>query len=78
VVTANQGAWLKFFNNTGSTQTINTDGVQLFNNVAARTGLTLNDKASVYLEAMSLNGTFTWVIVGGSSAMVAGVISAPT
>jgi len=78
VVAANQGAWLKFFNNSGATQTIATDGTQLFSNVATRTTLTLNAGASVYLEAMSLNGTFTWVIVGGSGPMSAGVIAAPT
>lgn len=80
VVAANQGAWLKFFNPTAGAQTINTDGVQLFNGVAGRTGLTLNANASVYLCAMVASGTptYTWVVMGGSSAMAAGVISAPT
>jgi hypothetical protein len=75
VVAGNQGCWLEFFNTSGGSQTINTDGVQLFNGVAGRTSLTLNANASVRLSA---SGGNTWYIAGASSAMTAGVISAPT
>lgn len=80
VVAANKGAWLEFYNPTAGAQTINTDGVQLFNGIAGRTGLTLNANASVRLSAMQTSGgaTFTWVVVGGSGPMTAGVIAAPS
>lgn len=73
VVAANVGAWLEITNNSGGAQTVNTDGVQLFNGIAARTSLTLNDKATVRLSATA--GVTTWCVVPGS-AMAAGVVAA--
>lgn len=80
VVAANAGSWLIFINHTASAQTISTDGTQLFNGVALRTAITLNAGATVCLEAVqSTTGpAYTWDVTGGTSAMVAGVISAPT
>lgn len=80
VVAANKGGWLQFYNPTAGTQTIATDGTQLFNGVAGRTVITINAGATVRLSGMQTSGgaTFTWNIVGGSSQCVAGVISAPT
>lgn len=77
---ANKGAWLQFYNPTAGTQTIATDGTQLFNGIAGRTVITLNANASVRLSGMqtTAGAVFTWNIVGGSSQCVAGVISAPS
>lgn len=79
-VAANKGGWLQFYNPTAGTQTIATDGTQLFNGIAGRTVITLNANATVRLAIMQTSGgaTFTWNIVGGSSQCVAGVISAPS
>lgn len=79
-ITANtRGAWLEFYNPTAGTQTITTAG-ELFNGIAARTAITLNANASVRISAAysTTNGTYIWAIQGGSSAMAAGVISAPS
>lgn len=73
---ANQGAWIEVWNTSAGTQTISTDGVQLFNSIAARTSLTLNAGAIVRLNCEA--NPSTWCVVGGTSAMAAGVISAPT
>lgn len=76
---ANLGMWQTFFNPTAAAQTINTNGVQTINNVTARTSITLNPNASVRLEGVgNTGGTFSYAIAGASSAMVSGVISAPT
>lgn len=77
---SNAGSWVIFINHTAGTQTVATDGTQLFNGIAGRTVITLNAGATVCLEAVqSTTGpAYTWDVTGGSSAMVAGVISAPT
>lgn len=77
VTAANAGAWIEFVNHTAGTQTVATDGTQLFNGITARTVITLNAGATVRLSAVNI-GAFTWDVMGGTSAMVAGVISAPT
>jgi hypothetical protein len=80
VSAANAGSWVTFINHTANAQTISTDGVQLFNGIAARTSLTLNAGATVDLRAVQSTTApaYTWDVTGGTSAMAAGVISAPT
>jgi hypothetical protein len=80
VSAANAGSWVRFINHTAGTQTIATDGTQLFNGIAARTVITLNSGATVDLSAVQTTTApaYTWDVVGGTSAMAAGVISAPT
>lgn len=77
---ANAGCWVEMFNNSGANQTVNTDGTQLINNIAARTSFTLADKASCRLQIDQITGgaVYTWTLKGSSTPMTAGVIAAPT
>ena len=80
VTAANVGMYIYTCNSTAAAQTITiTGGTQLFNNVGGRTTITLNSNASVALFAGQTGAsTFGYQIVGGSSAMAAGIITAPT
>ncbi len=79
ISSSNVGVWGTFFNGTASAQTLNTNGTQLFNNVTGRTSLTINPNASVRICAGYVgSSTYTWIIEGASSAIVSGVVSAPT
>lgn len=79
ITAAMAGAWVGFFNTSAGTQTITTAG-ELINGVAGRTVATLNAGASVRFATNfnTSNGTWTWVIMGSSGPMTAGVIAAPS
>jgi len=79
VIAGNAGQWVEFFNPTAGNQTINTDGVQLINNITGRTAITLAAGASVRLTAIQYGASsYTWYIAGASSTMTSGTIAAPT
>lgn len=79
ITATNVGIWATLLNFTATPQVFTTGASQLINGVAGRTTFTLNSGASIRLESCNMpSGAFGWAIAGASSAMVAGVISAPT
>ncbi len=79
VSATNVGVWQTIINTTAAAQTIATNGTQTFNNVTGRTSITLNPNASMRICTSSfVGGTYGYVIEGASSAIVSGVVSAPT
>lgn len=77
VVTATTvGMCTTYVNQTATTQTINTNGVQLFNGKAALTSLTLGINASVRIKAAIFSaGVFGYTIEGYGGTYSAGVIT---
>lgn len=77
--TAASAGEMAIVNTTVGTQTITTQGGQLFNGIAGRTTLTLPTGASVKIGAAQFpGGTFGPIILGASGAIVAGAVTAPT
>lgn len=79
ITATNLGMWATLANFTAAAQTFTTTASQLINNVVARTTIVINPNASARLvSGNGPSGGFCWWLDGGSSAMVAGVISAPS
>jgi hypothetical protein len=69
----NDGGMISIFNSSAGVQTYTTAG-ELINNIALRTSFTLAPGASIEFIIRNTQ----WIIRGGSSAMAAGAVSAPS
>lgn len=79
VVSATSAGQICITNTAVGTQTIATNGTQLFNGIAGRTTLTLPIGASVYLACAAFSGgLFGYAVLGASGAIIAGAVTAPT